>query len=247
MKHYSLPLVCLALALTTSASAQFRPNPPERVSLNIIQTDGEVFPFSLLNSTVLSGEADVAIDVDQKGRLTDYLVTGYSRKEFADSAVQALRRWRYDPPLFKGEPWASVQEIHFDYSRTGVVVSFSGFDAMNARMDELLKGTYTYHIFTLRELDRIPTPIQVVSPASPAAGPKEGKHTVNVEFYIDEEGRVRLPSVKRNEVGDAYAASALEAVRQWRFEPPLRKGRPVVVIAQQQFHFVPKPEGKEQK
>ncbi len=248
MKNHSLPFVGLALALVaSSSSAQYRSDPSERIALNIIQTEPAVFPLSLLNGIVTTGEATVVIDVDQKGQLSDYLVTGYSRKEFADSAVEALRQWKYEPPLFRGQPWASVQELQFDYTRTGAVVTFTGFEAMNARMEELVKGSFAYRIYTLRELDRIPTPIQVVSPASPAADPKERQHTVTVDFYIDESGHVRLPSVMREEVGDAYAASALDAVRQWRFEPPMRKGRPVVVLARQQFNFVPKPEVKEQK
>jgi TonB family protein len=247
MKHYSFPLLGLALALTVPASAQFRPESSERVTLNIIQTEPAIFPLSLMNTTVESGDVKVAIDVDQKGQLTDYLVTGYSRKEFADSAVKALRQWRYEPPLFRGEPWASVQELQFEYTRTGAVVTFTGFEAMSARMEELLKRSYVYRTYTLRELDRIPTPIKVVSPVSPAVGPNEKKRTVNVDFYIDEEGRVRLPSVKREEGGDAYAASALDAVRQWRFEPPLHKGQPVTVVARQQFNFVSKPEAREQK
>ena len=246
MKHYTLSLACLALAATT-ASAQIRLESPERGSLNIIQTDPAVFPLSLLYSTVTTGEAKIAIDVDENGKLTDYLVTGYSRKEFADSAVQALRHWQYEPPLFRGQPWASVQELQFDYTRTGAVVSLTGFDVTNARIDELRKGSYVYRILTLRELDRIPTPIQVVAPLSPAAGPNEKKHTVTVDFYIDEEGHVRLPCVKREEAGDVYAACALDAVKQWRFEPPLHKGRPVAVLARQQFDFVPRPEAKEQK
>jgi outer membrane biosynthesis protein TonB len=37
-----------------------------------------------------------------------------------------------------------------------------------------------------------------------------------------------------------YAAAAVSAVEQWRFEPPLRKGAPVLVYAQQEFSFHPK-------
>jgi len=29
-------------------------------------------------------------------------------------------------------------------------------------------------------------------------------------------------------------------VEQWRFEPPLRKGKPVLVLVEQQFKFRPK-------
>ncbi len=247
MKNHSLPFACLALAFAAPALAQYRPGPSERETLNIIQTEPAAFPLTLLNGIVMTGEAKVVVDVDQNGQLTDYLVTGYSRKEFADASVEALRKWKYEPPLYRGQPWASVQELQFDYTRTGAVVTFTGFEAMNAQLEEMVKASFAFRIYSLRELDRIPTPLQVVSPGTPSANPKEKRHTVTVDFYIDETGRVRLPSVTREEVGDAYAASALDAVRQWRFDPPTRKGRPVVVFARQQFNFVPQAQAKAQK
>lgn len=241
MKHPLLPFVCTALLLAVPAGAQVDRKEADRLSLKIIQTEDPVFPLGLQNSPVMNGEAKVAIDVDEKGQLTDWLVTAYSRKEFADSAVAALRQWRFEPPSINGQPWASVRELHFDYSRSGVVVNLIGTEAMSNRIESLLQGGYAHRSYTLRDLDRIPTPIQVVSPLPPAPGAgNRAKHTVAVEFYIDQEGRVRLPAVARTEAGSVYAASALAAVRQWRFDSPTVKGRPVLVLVTQEFNFVPK-------
>jgi TonB family protein len=60
--------------------------------------------------------------------------------------------------------------------------------------------------------------------------------TVEIQFYIDEKGAVRLPAIKYSDRID-LAESALEAVRQWKFEPPTRNGRPVLITAVQQFDF----------
>jgi TonB family protein len=210
------------------------------MSLQIIQTEAPSFPLLLSDSSVMNGDATVAIRVDRDGRLTDSLVTEYSRKEFADTAVAALKAWRFIPPRVNGVPWSSVQEVHFDFSRNGVAVSVSAFDFLMNRIDEIAKDKYVYRPRTLRELDRIPTPIHVVSPVSPALNSGEKIRTVAVDFYIDEEGRVRLPSVSRADVGTACAASALDAVKQWRFEPPLYQGRPTLVIVRQEFDFVAK-------
>ena len=75
---------------------------------------------------------------------------------------------------------------------------------------------------------------------SPSVNSDEKVHTVTVEFYIDEQGTVRMAAVPRESAGDVYAAAAVAAVEQWRFEPPLRKGEPVLVLAQQEFKFRPK-------
>lgn len=208
--------------------------------MKIIQTEEPQFPLTLRTSQVMTGEATVAINIDNNGKLVECLVTGYSRKEFADAAVDALRRWEYEPARLNGESWPSVQEVHFDFTRTGVVVDMTALDAFGARIDMLIQARYAYRAFNLRELDRIPTPIEVVSPAAPALEPGERKRTVLVDFYIDEEGRVRMPAVKRTVANDQYAANAMAAIKRWHFEPPLVKGRPVLVHAQQQFNFVPK-------
>ena len=99
---------------------------------------------------------------------------------------------------------------------------------------------YSYSACRLRELDRIPIPAHVVPPTPPKGGLRD-KRTITVEFYIDEEGRVRMPAIDREEPDDAYAAAAVAAVEQWQFEPPTRKGLPVLVLARQDFAFVPKP------
>jgi TonB family protein len=75
---------------------------------------------------------------------------------------------------------------------------------------------------------------------TPVANSDDQIHSVTVEFYIDEQGNVRMAAVPRTSAGDAYAAAAVAAVEQWRFEPPLRRGQPVLVLAQQEFNFRPK-------
>jgi TonB family protein len=128
--------------------------------------------------------------------------------------------------------------VHFAFSRTGVVISVSAFDYEMNRVDAIAKDSYVYRSRTLRELDRIPTPVHVVSPLSPSPVSGEKKHTVAVDFYIDEKGEVRMPSVPRADVDTPWAACALDAVRQWRFEPPLYRGQPALVFVRQQFNFV---------
>jgi TonB family protein len=240
MKLSHLPLVCSALWFAIPMSAQEGAAATNQKSLQIIPADVINFPLLLNDSPVMNGDATVAIHVDRDGKLTDWLVTGYSRKEFADTAVDALKDSRFEPSRVDGVPWSSVQEVHFNFSRTGVVVSVTGIDFMANRFDEVAQGRYVYRSHTLRELDRIPTPVHVVSPANPALTSGETRRTVAVDFYIDEEGRVRLPSVARADVGTACAAAAVDAVRQWRFEPPLYRGRPVLAFVRQQFNFVAK-------
>ncbi len=84
--------------------------------------------------------------------------------------------------------------------------------------------------------------VQPVYPTAPSRHSRVGHATVR--FYIDDQGRVRLPRIS----GEAYAANdelgawamadaAVAAVAQWRFEPPLSHGKPTVVLVEQDFNF----------
>jgi len=57
-----------------------------------------------------------------------------------------------------------------------------------------------------------------------------------VYFYIDEKGAVRMPAVDAS--ANPYLSDiAVAAVREWRFEPPTSRGKPVLIAASQEFNF----------
>jgi hypothetical protein len=61
---------------------------------------------------------------------------------------------------------------------------------------------------------------------------------VLVDFYIDETGRPRMAAADVE--GNVEVTSAcLQAIEQWRFTPPTRRGRPVTIRACQRFDFRP--------
>lgn len=242
MKIFYRSLLIFTLCGATSAlfaASPFEP-PGDNDGVAINQTDALIYPFSMTTSGILTGSAEVVVSVDADGHLSDTLVVGYTKKAFADAAVEALKRWTYEPARVHGVPRASCAYVLFTFKNDiGVMIqALPGMtDANVAR--SFTNDRYSYKACQLRDLDRIPIPAQVVPPNPPKRN-LSTKRTVTVEFYIDDEGRVRMPAVDRAEADDAYAAAAVRAVEQWRFEPPLRKGRPVLVLARQDFSFVPK-------
>lgn len=223
------------------ASARPMEGVDENAGIAINQTDVLVYPFSMMLSGIFSGEARVVISVDAAGQLSDTLVVGYTNAAFAEAAVGALKRWTFEPARAHGVARASRAHVLFTFKNdmSAMVQSLPGMADANALRSA--GERYVYRACQLRDLDRIPIPAQVVAPAPSKGGLRGGKRTVTVEFYIDEEGRVRVPAIGRDEADDTYAAAAVAAVEQWRFEPPVRKGRPVLVLARQDFTFVPKP------
>ena len=195
------------------------------------------FPPSMLYSGVYSGEVHAAISVDENGKLADCLIVSYTEQAFAEAAMAAIKRWRYQPALVHGRPQSSRADVIFSFHDQGVIVQKLPGAVERQIVENMLQGRFSYQACQLRDLDRIPTPVHVVSPAFNGDA---RKRSVIVGFYIDEVGKVRLPSVSRESADDFLAAAAVKAVEQWRFEPPLRKGRPALVYAEQEFHFNPK-------
>jgi len=93
-------------------------------------------------------------------------------------------------------------------------------------------------VYRPEDLDSIPEPIEVVKPKYPLEFKEEGvRGEVSVLFYIDEEGRVRMPHITEY-THEEFAQLALVAVRQWKFKPPIRRGKPVSILVRQPFSFL---------
>jgi TonB family protein len=203
----------------------------------IIQTTEAHFPYALSQSPISSGVAEVIVNIDADGRLADLLVSRYSRIEFADEAVRALREWRYEPARREGEPAGARFRVKFDFSARGKIASLTVFETLDARFNAAGLGMITEAICANRDLDRPPTPVNTVRPQHPGQIPGATHDArVTVDYFIDETGRPRMPVVLESS-GDGFAVEAVTALDQWRFTPPTRDGRPVAVQVRQQFIF----------
>ncbi|MEO6004086.1 MAG: TonB family protein [Opitutus sp.] len=212
--------------------------------MKVIQTDAIVFPRRATELGIRTGEVHVSVEVDEKGKLSDILVTGYTHPLLAETAVQALKRWQYEPAWLHGQARSATIALVFTFESQGMVVVDMNVNSYVAMRDLAMRpNAYTYSARTLRQLDRIPTPTKVVQPINPQNPANRNPVAVTVVFFIDEKGTVRLPAVSRetSETADQFAAAALAAVSQWQFEPPLSQGQPVLVAARQEFKFRPLP------
>jgi len=232
---YSLFVSLLALPALARPAGLERPD--DNAGLGIDQVGVLVYPPNMLYNAIYSGEVRAVISVDEKGVLTDCLVTGYTDQAFADAAVTALKRWVYTPARVMGRARSSRADVLFQFKDQGVIVQNLPGALGQAAFAGYMQGRYVYQPCKLGELDRTPLLVHVVQPAVKKSS---SEHQAIVEFYIDEEGKVRMPAVARESADDEFAAAAVSAVEQWRFEPPLRKGKPVLVYAQQVFTFQPK-------
>jgi TonB family protein len=106
-------------------------------------------------------------------------------------------------------------------------------------MDRLSGGHRTNKVGTLRDLDESPKVIHAVSPRYPAAlATEKVAGRVILDFFIDEQGKVRMPALEKTD-HEAFVDAAAAALMEWQFAPPTRNGKPVIVQARQVFVFTP--------
>jgi TonB family protein len=237
------PVYLLLLALGFAALGVWAQNgapAADRKSVKVIETATPVFPYKLTELGYSTGEVRIVLGIDEAGKLTDWLVIAYTHRKFADEALVAIRKWQFEPARIQGRPVAAQLEVTISFESSGAIVTYNDMGTYLQRLDSArLSSTEAYQPCSLQEIDRIPTPLNAVTPVYPTDLAKRGlKGAVTVEFFIDETGRVRMPAILRADY-DELAPLAVEALQQWRFEPPTRKGQPVLVRAKQVFHFGP--------
>lgn len=92
--------------------------------------------------------------------------------------------------------------------------------------------------FSAGELDQRPSPLANLEPRYPyTARMKEQEGYVEVRFVVTEEGNVVDPEVRDAEPPEVFNDAALQAVKQWRFEPGTKDGEKVRSRVQLRIRF----------
>lgn len=94
--------------------------------------------------------------------------------------------------------------------------------------------------FSLAEIDQSPRKVYHIDPAYP--GELRGKRvegTASVIFIVDPSGKVSSPRIEKS-AHPAFAKPALDAVKQWKFEPGLKGGQRVACRMRVSIRFQPR-------
>lgn len=91
-------------------------------------------------------------------------------------------------------------------------------------------------LFSLADLDQKPRPVFQQQPTLSALLKKKLPANVVVIFTVDQQGRVENPVVQ-SASDPAFEAPVMAAIKQWKFEPGKRGGKPVRFRMRQPFSF----------
>jgi TonB family protein len=233
-------LACGLLTLLAPAGPVLAAPPsPALQEIKIVDPTFHTYPESLLRQFPNGGQARVLISVSADGNLTEWLVIAYTARPFGEEAMHAVKSWRYLPARWRGDPISARTEVTVTFETKGTLVSTSAIESLEGLTRSSGGAVYAYRPFTLKELSTAPTVLQAVDPGYPRALLERSvTGEVTVDFYIDEEGTVRMPSLVNPQHPD-LASAAIAAIRQWKFSPALANGKPVLVHVQQTFRFNP--------
>lgn len=81
-------------------------------------------------------------------------------------------------------------------------------------------------LFSAADLDQAPRPVYQPGPNMTPDMKRKAPGQVYVIFVVDERGMVQNPKVQRSS-DPIFERAAINAVRQWKFEPGKRQGKPV--------------------
>lgn len=214
----------IALAFVTMAPAMT--NEETAAALKLSKFVLPDYPGMLRLQGVPDGETLVALSRNPDGRPRDVLALETTRPEFAREALEAVRQWRFLP----AEPAVGASSerprlVRFLFKAGGVVMVPSQAPVVR---EKGVAAPSDYRPVLFSDLDRMPRAISQSLPQFPTAlvgKTKTGE--ANVAFFVDEAGGVRVPVVSAATEPE-FARAALETIATWRYEPPLRAGRPVV-------------------
>lgn len=205
--------------------------------IRVIQSVTHQFPSHLARQYPKGGTARLLVTVRNDGELAEWLVTGYSALPFKDEAIAALKELTFEPANLRGEPIAARTELFLNFESRGMMVSTTAMENFDALSRSMVDISDAYKRVRFAELDRVPAVLHTVKPIYPTDVAERGiAGSVTVDFYIDEQGIVRMPSVIAAEPM-ILSEAAVQAIRQWKFEPPTRHGKPVLAQATQVFNF----------
>jgi TonB family protein len=163
--------------------------------------------------------------------LKDYPNSAEARRgimRVREQVVAEARDALQDDDVVKASAWlARARAAGVDREELS---KLSGDIDYQRRLENARRGVFD-ELLTLKDV----TPVRRIRPKFPRTDIEQG--WVDVEFTINERGRVKDPVVRRQTGKGVFEDSALSAVRRWRFEPVLENGRPMPVRVVLRFTF----------
>lgn len=172
-----------------------------------------VYPEEARQARV-SGVVILGVRTDIQGRIKNAMVYRSKDPLLVKPSIDAVKQWVYEPLYVKGEPVEAVFTVTVTFKLNG--------------KQEGVVGEVEAPIRAVGEI-KPPKLIKKVAPVYPDEAKKEGiQGVVILEATTDQEGNVIKVKILRSE-SSLLNQPAVDALRQWKYEPFYVDGKPVGV------------------
>jgi TonB family protein len=159
-------------------------------------------------SRLVEGTVTLEVSVDERGNATVLRTVSGLGYGLDEKAAEAVRGWKFIPALRNGVPVSAITQIDVD------------FDASNGPRTLRLTDTAGMGVSP-------PVVVSHVEPQYPEEALKENiQGRVLLEVIVRKDGACEVLRVLTSR-GPSLDQAAIEALKQWRFEPGTRNGRPI--------------------
>jgi TonB family protein len=242
-----LSLLLLSLVNPNALSAD--PSSPASADYVPVKQAGRleaVIPQELKRLLLSEPSVRFHVVVDETGAISDYLAVEATHVGLLEKGTEKLQEARFNPATKDGKAVRgkiTVMVGFFDpeqrawrdgaqYTPMGGSVS----DAVDRRVYKLQEEALRYRESSPNELDEplkmLESKLYLVHPPEEPA--PTGK--VVVEYWIDHEGKVRLPEILSSD-HENLSLSVLMTLKETRFAPPTHNGNATYVKVRQPFNF----------
>lgn len=205
-------LAILAVALPALLSGAKTPPSP-------LDYQAPVYPESLVE-TGLDGDVKITFTVTEKGMVEDPVIKEASEPEFGESALKALKEWRFRPATEDGKPVSMKVTLPFKFTA-------SPENKLNAALGRKVFAPITESIVKAKKLDEQPIVATRVRPMYPPQLEGTGEQErIKVKVVIGPDGLVYNPMIEVIKQ-KAFYVPALVAAARWTYEIPKVDGEPV--------------------
>jgi TonB family protein len=210
-----------------------------------VNTAFPIYPLAALQAGQ-SGWSEVKFIIGPAGRITASQLLGASHPEMGHAALAMIDTWEFTPPKKKdGTPCYAALTIRHEFKPNNY-----GDVPVSDEARQILKklGKTPGEIVSFQDLDRPCKPRSRRPPIYPSKLLKAGQPgEALIEFFIAPNGDAELPSIISSSAPE-FGYAAVQAVATWRFEPPVKGGKPTTVRVRIPLEFGPKrPAGAPEK
>jgi len=232
MRLRPLALALIALALSVSGSSQIgapRHKSPEKIPSQPVPID-PLMPVFPVQGHSPGPQVNLQVEVGEDGSVRRAVPVGIAQGQtyFMDSAVDAVRKWRFKPGMLNGKPVAATTIVGFEFRAPG--------DVLYLRNVGIQERSLPPRPFVLRPPLTEPVLERKVAPIYPPLAKKARvQGAVVLMVVIGTDGKVRSAKVISGH--PLLTGAALDAVRQWEYKPYLVNGNPVQIETQVTIKF----------